>query len=279
MEKYRSVILLLVMTAAVTLTTALPCSANERKEDDKTIFTEPEPRGRRPWHWRIELTEEEIGRILESLKKEDPKAAKEVVKLRQQAPEKFIEELRRNGGEEYEKIVQEHSERARQQRRADFFDWLEKNYRRESRELASVKDRDPNLYEKRLDYFMREKYAPIREAERSNPELAVVLKEDLLLKERRDVLIMKIAAAKNERDKQRLVAQLESVLGERYDLILRRKQIEYERLLRWVEGLQNRIKRSRAEIAEAKKEEVKAENIKERMKTLLEGKKKFQWGD
>jgi len=279
MAKYRSVILLLVVTAAVTLTAALPCSANEGKEDDKSLFNEPEPRGRRPWDWRIELTEEEIGRILESLKKENLKAANELVKLREQAPEKFIEELRRNGGPEYEKIVEEHRERARRQRRADFLDWLEKNYRRESRELASVKDRDPNLYEKRLDYFMREKYAPIREAERSNPELAVVLKEDLLLKERRDMLVMKIPAAKNERDKQRLVAQLESVVAERYDLILRRKQIEFERLLRWLEALQKRIERSRAEIAEAKKEEVKAENVKERMKTLLEGKKKFPWGD
>ncbi|MHC4145830.1 MAG: hypothetical protein ACYSUD_13735, partial [Planctomycetota bacterium] len=62
------------------------------------------------------------------------------------------------------------------------------------------------------------------------------------------------------------------MLGDRYDLILRRKQIEYERLLRWVEGLQNRIKKSRAEIAEAKKKEAKAENVKKRKSELLEGK-------
>jgi RecA-family ATPase len=41
-----------------------------------------------------------------------------------------------------------------------------------------------------------------------------------------------------------------------------------------VERLQNRIKESRAQIEEAKKKAIKDKNIKERIETLLKGKKK-----
>ncbi|MEA3225740.1 MAG: hypothetical protein U9Q07_07290 [Planctomycetota bacterium] len=275
MEKCRGVVLLLAV-GAVVMVTALPCPADEKKEEGKSIFTEDEPRGQRPVRWRIELTKEEIGRVLESLKKHDPENAKELVKLRGRDPEKFKEELRRHGGKEYQKILRERYGKWRQQRRADFLNWLAKNYRRDARELAGLKGRDPDLYEKKLD-AMRKKYDPIRDAERRNPELAVVLKEDLRLKERRNELIAKIRATKKQDDKKKLIAELQDVVAERYDLIVRRKRIAYERLIKRVEELQNWIKKSRAEIADAGKAEVKTENLKQRMKTLLEGKKGFTW--
>ncbi len=276
MEKSRGIIFVLLM-AAVVAGVALPCPAGEKeKEDEKNIWEEGGQRGLRQRRGRIELTGEDVDRILESLKKSDREKAKELVKLREKDPEEFRDELRRHGGDEYNKIIQEHIANFRQQRLEDFLNWLKKNYRRKHRELVSLKERDPDLYDKRLD-DLRDKYGPIREAERRNPELAVVLKEDLQLKERRDELIVKIRAAKTVVDKKGLVAQLEKVLGDRYDLILRRKQIEYERLLKWLEGLQNRIKKSRAEIAEAKKKEAKAENVKKRTSQLLEGKEDFNW--
>jgi len=276
MEKSRGIIFVLLM-AAVVAGIALPCPAGEKeKEDEKNIWEEGGQRGLRQRRGRIELTGEDVDRILESLKKSDREKAKELVKLREKDPEEFRDELRRHGGDEYNKIIQEHIANWRQQRRAEFIDWLQKNYRRDARELATLKSRDPDLYDKKLN-SLRRKLDPIREAERRNPELAEVLKEDLQLKERRDELIVKIRAAKTEEDKKALVAQLEKVLGDRYDLILRRKQIEYERLLRWLEGLQNRIKKSRAEIAQAKKKEAKAENVKKRTSQLLEGKEDFNW--
>ncbi len=276
MEKGRGIILVLAIAVVMTMA-ALPCPADEKdKEDEKSIWAEDGQRRLRSARGRIELTNEEIERILQTIRKSDPEKAKEIVKLREKDPEQFRGELRRHGKEEYDKIVREHIARWRQQRLEDFLNWLKKNYRRKHRELVSLKERDPDLYDKRLD-DLRDKYGPIREAERRNPELAVVLKEDLQLKERRDELIVKIRAAKSEGDKKALVAQLEKVLGDRYDLILRRKHIEYERLLRWVETLQKRIKKSRAEIAKAKKKEAKAENVKKRTSELLEGKKDFNW--
>ncbi|KPK41941.1 MAG: hypothetical protein AMJ65_08450 [Phycisphaerae bacterium SG8_4] len=278
MRKRCGTILFLAMAAVVTVS-ALPCQADEGKQEDKSFFeTEDQQRGRRPRRWRIELTKEEIGRILESLKKDDPEKATELVKLQGRDPEQFNEELRQLGGEEYQKILRERYERFRQQRRVDFLDWLEKNYRRDARELARLKGRDPDLYEKKYG-AMREKYDPIREAERRNPELAVILKEDLRLQERRDELTAKIKTTKKEDEKKKLIAELQDVLDDRYDLIVERKVIAYARLIKRLEELQNWIKKSRAEIAEARKDEVKAENVRQRMKTLLEGKRPFSWGD
>ncbi|MHC4625588.1 MAG: hypothetical protein ACYTDV_01285 [Planctomycetota bacterium] len=273
----RGIILFLAVVAVVTVS-ALPCPGSERRQEGQSFFEEGQQRGRRPRRWRIELTEEEISRVLESLKKGDPEKAKELLKLQGQDPEKFQEELRRHGGEPYQKILRERYERFREQRRADFLDWLTKNYRRDARELASLKGRDPDLYEKKYG-AMRAKYDPIREAERRNPELAVILKEDLRLKERRDELTAKIKTTKGEDEKKKLIVELQDVVDDRYELILRRKIIAYEQLRKRLEELQNWIKKSRAEIADARKAEVKAENIKQRMKTLLEGKKGFHWGD
>ncbi|HEC03842.1 MAG TPA: hypothetical protein ENI81_09930 [Phycisphaerales bacterium] len=275
MEKCRGIVLVLAVAAVLT-TSGLPCGAEEKKQEDKSLFTQDDQRSQRLRRWQPELTKEEITRVLESLKKKDPKTANELVKLRGREPDRFQEELRRRGGEAYEEIRREHAERWRQQRRAEFLDWLKKNYRREARSLASLKGRNPDLYEEKLN-AMRQKYDPIRDAERKNPELAVVLKEDLRLKERRNELVAKIKATKKQDDKKKLITELNDVVARRYDLIVQRKIISYEWLTKRLEDLQNYIKRSKAEIEEARKKEIKAENIKQRMKILLEGKKGFTW--
>ena len=103
--------------------------------------------------------------------------------------------------------------------------------------------------------------------------------EDLELQKRRDELVGKIKAARSDRqkEKEKLTAQLEEVVSLRYDLIVRRKQIAYERLLKWLEELRNRIKESRAEIGKWQDAKTKAENVKQRTKELIEGKKGFNW--
>ena len=214
--------------------------------------------------------------MMEGLKQRDPQKAKELAELRKKEPEKFKFELGRHAHEEFAKLMEERMEKWRQQRRADFLDWLEKNYSRDARGLASLKERDPNLYEKKLS-STREKFGPIRDAERRNPELAEVLKEDLRLKEREDELVGKIKATTNQKGQEKLTTELEEVLGDRYDLILRRKQIAYERLLKELEEMQNRIKESHAEMLRSQDSKVKGENVKQRLKDLLEQKKGFRW--
>jgi len=284
----RGIILALVVTSVVAMA-LLPCFAEKKNEEEKKdIWSEGKPRGPRPGPrpglragprpglGRFELTDEEVDRILSSLKQSDPEKAKELTKLRKKDPEKFKIELRKYAPEEYGKIIRERMETWRRRRQTEFVEWLEKNYLKQAKELATLKGQQPDLYWKKFD-LVRGKYWRIFEEDRRNPELAEVLKEDLELKERRDELLRRLKAAKSESQKKKLAAQLEEIVGRRYDLIVRKKEIAYERLLRWLEGLRKRVKESRGEIAKSKDEEVKAENVKNRLKDLTEGIPKFAW--
>jgi phosphoglycolate phosphatase-like HAD superfamily hydrolase len=275
MEKCRGIIMFLAVGAVVTVA-ALPCSAADKKDDEKSIWTESEGRGPRLGRGRFELTDQEKDRILETLKKSDPEKAKEIAVLREKDPGRFREELRRHAPKEYSKVMRERFEKLRQERRDEFLAFLDKSVPNVAEDLAKLKDQNPDLYTKKFD-LVRRKYDRAFQESRRNPELAEILLEDLKLKERSEYLVRKIKATKSERDKKRLTAQLERVLSDRYDLIVRQKIIAYERLLGWLESLQNRIKKSKAEIHEAEKKEVKTENIKQRMKTLLEGRTGFHW--
>jgi len=280
--------------AAVVTVSVLPCSAQRRSEEKKEdIWVEDEPRGPRarprpgpgpgpgrgPGRWgsrRFELTDEEIDRIMKGVKESDPAKAKELAELREKDPEKFRDELRRHGREEFGKIIRERIDNWRKTRQAEFVEWLEKSVPKEARELAKLKERNPDLYAEKFELVWK-KYVRIFEEGRRNPELSDILLEDLKLQERRDELLKKIKAAGGEKEKKELVAELEEVLAGRYDLIVLRKQRAYERLLKWLEELRERVRESRGEIAKWRSDELKNENVKKRMQDLLEETQKFRW--
>ena len=279
MEKSRGIILLLTMAVVVTAV-ALPCFADEKGKDDESIWTEDERKGPRPGYGpgrgRFELTEEEIERILKELKQRSPEKARELTKLRDKDPEKFIEELRKGAREEFGTVIKERIESSRQKRRTDFLEWLQKSVPEDAEELAKLKEKNPDLYTKKYELAWK-KYVRIFDESRRSPELTEVLIEDLHLQKRRAELLAKIKAAGSEKEKNKLIAQLEEVVSDRYDLLVRRKQIAYERLLKWLDELRNRIKESRAELVKAQDSKVKAENVKKRTKDLIEGSTKFNW--
>jgi len=273
----RGIILLLTLAVVVTVS-SLPGWATQKDEED--IWREDEPRGPRPGPRpgprRFELIDEEIDRVMTSLKKTDPKKAKELAKLREKDPEKFKIELRKYGRQEFDKIIRERIETWRHKRHTEFVEWLEKNYPIKAEELSKLKEKEPDLYWKKFD-LVREKYWRIFEEEKRNPELAEVLKEDLELKERRDELLRRIKAAQSDKDKQKLLMELEEVVSSRFDLIVRRKEIAYERLLKWLEELRNRVRESRNEIGKWKDEKFKAENVKKHVEDLLDETPRLRW--
>ena len=291
MESSRGIILVLAIAAVVTVS-VLPCSAQRRSEEKKEdIWVEDEPRGPRagprpgpgPGRGpigrgprRFELTDEEIDRIMKGVKESDPAKAKELVELREKDPEKFRDELRRHGREQFGKIIRERIDNWRKTRQAEFLEWLGKSIPKEARELAKLKERNPNIYAEKFELVWK-KYVRIFEEGRRNPELSDVLLEDLKLQERRDELLKKIKAVGSEKEKKKLVAELEEVIAGRFDLIVRRKQIAYERLLKWLEDLRERVRESRGEIAKWRSDELKNENVKQRTEDLLEETPKFRW--
>ncbi|TSA54497.1 MAG: hypothetical protein D4R45_03920 [Planctomycetaceae bacterium] len=285
MDKSRAIIFILAMAAVLAVSTR-PCVGNQK--DEQSIFTEEENRGprqgprpgfgpgREPGRERFELTDEEIDRIMEGLKQRSPEKAKELAELRKKDPEKFREELGRHAREEFRKVVGERIEKWQAERRARFFEWLAKNVPEEADELAKLKERSPDLYGEKYER-VRRKYGRIYEEGRRNPELEKVLIEDLRLQKRRDQLLGKIHTTTSRREKEKLTKELEEVVGLRYDMIVRRKQMAYEWLLKRLEELQNQVKESRAEIQRAQDTKVKAENINKRTQELLEEKKGFGW--
>ncbi|MBA7674591.1 hypothetical protein ES703_82811 [subsurface metagenome] len=291
MESSRVIILVLAMAAVVTVS-VLPCSAQRRSEEKKEdIWVEDEPRGPRAGprpgpgpgrgpigrgSRRFELTDEEIDRIMKGVKESDPAKAKELAELRVKDPEKFRDELRTHGREQFGKIIRERIDHWRKRRQAEFLEWLEKPVPKEARELAKLKERNPNIYAEKFELVWK-KYGRVFEEGKRNPELSDILLEDLKLQERRDELLKKIKAAGSEKEKKKLVAELEEVIAGRFDLIVRRKQIAYERLLKRLEELRERVRESRGEIAKWRSDELKNENVKQRREDLLEETPRFRW--
>lgn len=272
-----TIFLIMAMVVVMTMS-ALPGWAQgtgEEKKDEKKedIWTDEGPGRRGPR--RFELTDEVIERIMKKLKETDPGKVKELEKLRKEDPEKFQSELRQHGREEIGKIIRERMNKWRERRREEFIECLGKNYPKEAAELAKLKDK-PELYWKKYE-LLRNKYWRICEEERRNPELAEVLKEDLRLRERRDYLLRRIKNERDDKKRKELIAKLEEVIGDRYDLNIRRREIAYARLLKRIEDLKRQIRESRDEIAEYRQEKVRKENIKERLENLLKEIKKFKW--
>ena len=277
METSRGIILALAIAAAI-ISTILPCPADEqntKEQDEQSIWTEAEPR-ERSMRRRLELSEEEINRIMEGFKKRNPQKAKELEELRKKDPEKFRNELERHAREEFGEIVRERINKWREQRKADFLQWFEENEPDRAQELDGFKQRSPDHYWRKYEFIWR-KYRHIYEENRRNPELASVLLEDVKLKDRRDELIQKIKTTKSRREREKLTAKLEEVIGLRYDVILRRKQMVFERLLKRLDDLRNQIRKSRVDIHKYQDPQTKEANIKQRTRELLEAKEKFGW--
>lgn len=278
-------IILVSAMAAVIMLSILPCSAQRTGEEKKEdIWREDEPTGPRegprrgpgPGRRRSQLTDEEIDRIMKGLKERDPAKAKELAKLREKEPEKFREELREVMRKQFNKRIGDHMDERRRKWRAGFLEWLGKNYAPVAEKLAKLKEQDPELYIKAFDRVV-EKYGYIYRKWLQNPELGRVLKEKLELKEKQDRLLRKIRAARNDKEKKELIAQLEELVSSRFDLIVREKQIAYEQLLKQLEELQKRVEENQAEVDKWMEVQFKTENVKARVEELIRRTRKIKW--
>ena len=167
--------------------------------------------------------------------------------------------------------------RERIERRHDeYIEWLKKNFPEEAKKLTRLHEKDPEDPEAYIQKVMasRDKFEEIMEAQERNPELAEVLKEELELKRDRAKLLEKIREAKGKQRKK-LVQKLEEVVNTRFDLIVRKKQLRYEHLLRRLERLQKEVKQREAEVENLKSK--KAQIIQERLEELTSKAEKIDW--
>jgi len=288
-------ILVLAVATVVLFVAPLPCGAVGKEKEKEKIWSEDEPRR---LHRRFELTEERIERIMNRLKETNPKKAEELEQLREKEPEKFKAELRKVTREQFGKKFRERTKKRSERhmrrplgggtpgypgmrgmgmhrRHGELLEWLEKHHPEEAERLRDMRADRPELFERRMGLGLK-KYGRILAAVRENPELANVLKEDLELKQQRDKLLKEIEATSDD-ERGELVKELEEVISSRFDLIVKRKQIEYEQMLKKLEKLKKRVEESESKVEKWKDAAFKNESIKARLEELVGKTDKFRW--
>jgi len=298
---------LMLAAAVVILLSVVPCQARqqgERGKRDIDIWSDAPGRG----HGRMEMREEMVERMMERIAETDPERAKELERLRQENPKQFAREIRklvrkrvgRKGREEGRKRTVRGRDKPGQkfgpggpgafdpmgerfgrgqgrqrlrQGHNEYIKWLEKNYPEEAETLAELRKK-PELYGRRLKVSMR-RYGPIMKASERNPKLAEVLKEDLELKLKREQLIKQLRAATDEAAREKLTKELKETVSQRFELIVKKKQLRYEELQKELEKLKADIKRGEAELEKLR--DKKDEHIKKRLGELLSKTERFKW--
>ena len=139
-----------------------------------------------------------------------------------------------------------------------------------------MKGKRPRLYRRRLALASK-RYKRIQEVQKDNPELAEALKVDLALRSGRAELLRKIKAAATADEKEHLTEELEQVVGERFDLIVKRKQMRYQQLRKGLDNLIEQVSTSEAMLDKYKDRRFKKEHVKQRVKALTSGKEPFKW--
>jgi hypothetical protein len=255
------------------LAAAQPATAGSGQA--KNDIWSDEPKETQP-SWQRDLSKDVVEKIMKGLQQRDPAKAKELSELRQKDPERFQTQLRQLGQPELDQNIRERLESRRQERNARFVEWLKVNYPKEEQSLAKLKTGDPQLYISGFDRLMKQ-YGYIFEADGSNPEMGTVLKADFDLKTRADELCRQIRSEKSDAKKQALGMELQDVIAKRYELIVRRKEIACEQLLKKLNELQNQVRESKDELATWRDPKTKQENVRRRIQDLTENKVRFKW--
>ena len=245
-----------------------------------TILVQPVPGPNGPMEGqRFEMKKEQIEGMLAKIREENPQKADELIRLRDKDPNAFRAELRKIMREDFGKKMMEtapwqhpgqpgqipempgpgaemwmgHSGAAQgpmrewmQQKQDEYLKWLKENYPDDAAKLEQLKGQNPEQFMRAMAISWK-KYDKIFHASKDNPQLAAVLKEQMSLKEKRDDVLRQIRATTDEKQKKTLTGQLESIVSQQFDLIVKRKQLAYEDLAKKLTELQKEVDQRKAE--------------------------------
>jgi len=164
--------------------------------------------------------------------------------------------------------------RERMQKKHDqFIKWLKKNYADAAKKLEAVREKAPEKY---LDLVAetRKKFEKIMHAEKKNPELAKVLKEDLKLKGEREKVLKEIRGSSGK-ERDELIDELKDIVNARFDLIVRRKQLQYEGLRKKLAELEKQVEKRQGEVEKLQDQRTGA--IAQRLEELIGKTEKIKW--
>jgi len=261
------------------------------------------------------MSEERITQFLEQIRKENPARANELGKLRKENPDEFrtqfraefIKQMRQRrehqggpgtppgsesrpgpGGPQGPMPSQRPSQPGQPQPAGpgggrwrermekmhnDFIAWLEKNYPDQAESLKSLQEKKPEEYMPRAMELMH-RYEPIMRAEKDNPKLAQAMKDDLELQKQRDALLRQIHSATGK-EREKLIAELKDNVSRRFDVIMSKKQMQYDNLKKRLEDLKKEVKTREGELEKLKTTKDKA--VTEHLNELVSQAEKVQW--
>ena len=158
----------------------------------------------------------------------------------------------------------------------DFPKWLKDDYPEDANRLDELQKKDPGLYQQE-SMRIAAKYWQEFEASRDNPELAKILKEQNGLNDNQERILRRLRRPDNEQEKEELIGQLKKLLDRKYDLIVARKKIAYDRLRKKLEDLQKQVMESQTNVEKWEKLEFKQQQVEARLKELVGTNKTFDW--
>ncbi len=297
----------------IKLTTAIAvvlCGISFGQDDKPNVDPQPIPakdefwmQGQMPGEHRV-MSEERIGQFLGQIREQNPQRADELEALRDQNPEQFRAELLSEFGKRFQQMrqrggrtdaqpgqpqgpeqpfapgdlmaggshggaIRERMENAHNQLLA----WLEKNDPQQAERLKNLREKNSERYLLQILETMR-KYEPILRAEKTNPKLAEVLKEDMELVKKRDKLVEELRFAKDP-EQEKLAAELREVTSMRFDIIIAKKQLQYDELKARLDELKKEVEKRATELDKYKADKDKA--VDDHVKELIEQSQKMQW--
>ena len=298
MKRKRMISGVLVFAVIGLFCTGLFAAAEKEVERDKREVGRDRP-----------LPKDAVDRMMRRLAEDRPERAKELEALRESDPAKFQEEMKLEMRRDLGRRMREGPGRDGRGRREPggrrgegrggvrggrgrmgmgeggdpmrkeyeaYLKWLKEEYPEEAEELAEMEDKSPEIYLRKLAMSYRRR-SRIYEAAKHNPEYAKALKEDAELRRQVRELVRDIKGERDSDKKAKMTEKLRMVLDKRFDIILQKKQFEYQHLLKRLEELKKQVKEKESELEQRKDTEYKAENVNERLKELLGQTKRFKW--
>jgi hypothetical protein len=256
---------------------------------------------------------ERLERMLERVREIDPQKAEELAQLKDKDPNAFRTEirnfLRERMMDRYGQMMEQRGDEGRkpqgreeptirqgsitpqgprfeghgsemfrqrmQQWGEEYMKWFKENYPDEAAKIERLNKGSPE-YNRAMALSGR-KYGRIFEASQTNPQLATVLKEQLALKEKRADLVRQIKAATDEKQKKLFTADLEKIVGQQFDMIIKHKQLVCEDLAKKLQDLNKELDKKKADIEKWKNTDFKNQKVKDRVNELLTESEKFEW--
>ncbi len=155
----------------------------------------------------------------------------------------------------------------------EFKQWFHENYPSHAEKLENLQKNDPEAALRELKLIYR-KYRPIMRAQQENPELAEILEQDLMLKNHRNEIMTELRIAQGH-EKQQLKQQLKQIVSERFDLIVRKKELQYQDLKERLEDLKQEVAKRQAEVEKMESKKDKA--VDQRIQDLIGKTESINW--